>query len=648
MKKKITFLLAGMFVAFATLIQAQTATQPSGSGTSGDPYQIATLNNLYWLSQADTAWGRYYIQTADIDASASSSWDDGDGGDAEGFSPIGNSSTRFTGEYNGDGYKIIGIYINRSATSYIGSFGSTLGATIKNIGITDANVSGKGQVGVLIGSCNSTDIINCYCTGVVNGTDSYVGGLVGYSLNSSSLQNCYNASNVNGTGYVGGIVGSNYVANVSNCYNTGAISGNTWYVAGLVGFNNNSSTINYCYSTGDVEASGYGRGLVGGNSSSTVSNSFWNTETSGQTTSAAGSGKTTAEMKDVTTYTSIATTGLDAAWDFVTNPNDDAANDDVWDIYQQGNDYPILSWQTEADIYLSGPNGYGTSGDPYQITDLDDLKWITDNTTSWDKYFIQTTDINASATSSWDSNAGFSPIGNSSNKFTGSYNGQGYAIDSLFINRPTTDYVALFGYNNGVIKNLGITNADITGQDKVACLVGMNYITTITNCYSTGSVNGSASVGGFVSYTFGGTISNCYNSANVSGESRVGGFAGYHYNGANINNCYNTGDVTRTTGSTDVEIGGFIGYNQSANINYCYSSGSVSYDGVSNPTDKGFIGNYSFGTLDNSFWNSDVSNQTTATGATAKTTAEMKNHSTFTDQTTTGLTTAWDFINNPD
>jgi len=81
----IAFLGAGM-------LTAQTATPPaSGDGTSGDPYQIATLNNLYWITQNSGEWNKYYEQTADIDASGTSGWD----GNA-GFYPIGDASVNLT------------------------------------------------------------------------------------------------------------------------------------------------------------------------------------------------------------------------------------------------------------------------------------------------------------------------------------------------------------------------------------------------------------------------------------------------------------------------------------------------------------------------------------------------------------------------
>ena len=93
---------------------AQTADPPSGSGTLGDPYLIATLNNLYWITQNSGEWGKVYKQTADIDATTDSTWDG-----KQGFTPIGNDTTNFTGSYDGQTYKITGLYINRS-TNYQG------------------------------------------------------------------------------------------------------------------------------------------------------------------------------------------------------------------------------------------------------------------------------------------------------------------------------------------------------------------------------------------------------------------------------------------------------------------------------------------------------------------------------------------------
>ena len=85
--------------------------------------------------------------------------------------------------------------------------------------------------------------------------------------------------------------------------------------------------------------------------------------------------------------------------------------------------------------------------------------------------------IDASGTCNWNSGAGFTPIGNSSTPFTGTFNGNNYTISDLFINLPTTNDVGLFGYTWGaIIENVGLLNANITGQNNVGGLVGYNSI----------------------------------------------------------------------------------------------------------------------------------------------------------------------------
>ena len=76
------------FVFLNLSIFAQTADQPSGSGTENDPYFIANLENLYWITENSGEWDKYYVQTSDIDASSTSAWDEG-----QGFTPMGNNST---------------------------------------------------------------------------------------------------------------------------------------------------------------------------------------------------------------------------------------------------------------------------------------------------------------------------------------------------------------------------------------------------------------------------------------------------------------------------------------------------------------------------------------------------------------------------
>ena len=331
MKKlyKLTMLLIALACS-TSLTFGQTPTPPTlGDGTSGNPYQIATLDNLYWLSQTTAAWviNKYFIQTADIDASASSGWDGG-----AGWTPIGNATTSFAGSYNGQGHIISGLFINRSSTDNIGLFGMTgSSCTIQNLGVANVNITGKNSSGGLVGK-NQRTISNCYSTGSVSGASS-VGGLVGFSFY-ATVSNSYNTGSVSGANSVGGLVGNQNRGTISNSYSTGSVTGTGSFYGGFVGYSDHG-TVSNCYSTGSVSGTG-GGGLVGYNYLASVTNSFWDKETSGYpTTSAGGTGKTTAEMKTLSTFT-------DAGWDFST----------IWSLSSgYNNGYPnldgewtILTW----------------------------------------------------------------------------------------------------------------------------------------------------------------------------------------------------------------------------------------------------------------------------------------------------------------
>ncbi len=424
------------------------ATPPAaGDGSSGSPYEITTLENLYWLSQQEgnsdatgVYWSRNYIQTADINASSTNTWDGG-----AGFSPIGNHSVPFTGSYDGQGLTVSGLFINRPEINYIGLFGYGNGSgTIENLGVINVNVTGKNYVGGLLGAvdyytvnnCNSSGTVtgntsvgglvgnihdtnsggvvsncyntgsvsgsddigglagfngclvrNCYNTGSVSGSGGSIGGLIGYAyyasvVNSyntglvtgegnrvgglvgnntaSGIQKSYNSGSVTGNDRVGGLIGVQYLTGPTNCYNTGSVTGND-RVGGLVGMFD-YHTISNCYSTGLVNGISNVGGLIGDYSSGStnVRNSFWDTQTSGLSNSVLGTGKTTIEMTNLATFTDESTVGLDVAWDFVNNPNDDSANNDFWIINATKNGgYPSFTGEYTITADSTG-NGSGT------------------------------------------------------------------------------------------------------------------------------------------------------------------------------------------------------------------------------------------------------------------------------------------------
>ncbi len=282
-------------------------------------------------------------------------------------------------------------------------------------------------------------------------------------------------------------------------------------------------------------------------------------------------------------------------------------------------------------------NGDGSEANPYQIATLDNLYWLSQTDTVWNKFFIQTTDINAASTSNWDGGLGFMPIGYNPTKFSGTYDGDGHIIDSLYIDRPDSDYVGLFGLSRAYIKELGVTNANITGYNYCAAIVGFNQL-EVRNCYASGTISGYSSVGGVVGGNSYAGIYNSYSLCHVNGKGYIGSFLGYNSAGT-VKNCYSKGDVKRVLTLFE-SCGGFCGASRNAKIEYCYSTGNMEYESGTTPTDKGFLGNDVGGnTFTSNFFDSTVSNQKTDVlgAATAKITSEMKDYTTFTN-------VGWDFV----
>ena len=226
----------------------------------------------------------------------------------------------------------------RSHYSYEESVGGLVGANWEGT-VSDSHsigsVSGKEQVGGLVGDNYQGAVSKSSFNGNVTGVD-FVGGLVGWNK-VGTVSNSYSTGRVNGSRSVGGLAGQNY-GTVSNSYSTGSVNGSR-SVGGLAGCNNHGTVYN-SYSTGNVtggdEQVG---GLVGWNEIfGTVSNSFWDIETSGQGTSAGGTGKTTAEMMDIVTFSG-------AGWNMIAVANPGIRNPAyIWNIVN-GVTYPFLRWQ---------------------------------------------------------------------------------------------------------------------------------------------------------------------------------------------------------------------------------------------------------------------------------------------------------------
>jgi hypothetical protein len=322
-----------------------------GTGVPNDPYQIATADDLIALGETPEDYDKHFILTADVDLDPNlprrKVFDraviapDADNTEESFQGPP------FIGAFNGNGHTISHLTITGGWS--IGLFGQ-LGrrdapaGEVMKLGILDVNITGSGYcVGALVGE-NSGRVTDCYSTGMVYG-GLIVGGLVGDNWGGSTMTRCYSTGTVMGNSAVGGLAGQNY-AYLSQCYSTAAVCGND-HVGGLVGDNIYGGNVSCCYAIGPVNGDLSVGGLVGCEELASVATSFWDIQTSGQTSSEGGTGLTTAAMQ-------MANTFLEAGWDFV----GETANgtEDIWWILE-GQDYPRLSWQLPADDFEDGEPG---------------------------------------------------------------------------------------------------------------------------------------------------------------------------------------------------------------------------------------------------------------------------------------------------
>jgi hypothetical protein len=324
----------GIFWIMVALIAGMIGCAPS-------PIEI---RDWYDLHAIRNNLGGSYILMNDLDSTTAGyielASETANGG--KGWEPIGTSDDQFTGSFNGQGYEIRDLFINRPDENYVGLFThiswtryiDNVGV-VENVGVVNADVTGSAQVGILVGH-NEGLVNNSYSSGSVTG-DSRVGGLVGW--NQATLSNSYSTCSVTGDSRVGGLVGDNwyYRGILSNSYSTGSVTGST-QVGGLVGVNYYGN-VTRSYSTGSVTGSTQIGGLVGWNTA-TVSNSFWDRITSGMEESDGGTGKTTAEMQDIATFSG-------SAWDIIAVAHEETNPAYTWNIVD-GETYPFLSRQSAA------------------------------------------------------------------------------------------------------------------------------------------------------------------------------------------------------------------------------------------------------------------------------------------------------------
>ncbi|MCX8064368.1 MAG: PASTA domain-containing protein [Candidatus Hydrogenedentes bacterium] len=700
------------------------------------PNQTILIENIYDLQKIGNDlnyplfWS--YELDSDIDASETQTWNNG-----KGFTPIGTNVFWFRGALNGANYTLHNLRINRPDEERVALFRYLdASAQISNLKFTQANVVGGVNVAVLVGensgSIRNVTVLNSQIGGNVNvggvvgrnkgdiersalvenssvncSTD-YAGGICGINDVGSSIFFCNVNAQIYGKSYIGGITGANKAV-IRKSYSKGLVSSSESMVGGLVGVN--QGTIFQCYSHSTVNCNQYGGGLVGvnygtvdetysvGNVTKEKPNSggliganfmdefrsFWDTNTSGYTTSAGGTGKTTEEMKIRATFEAV-------GWNFElvwANDNDTVypyllettivppilnisleeaenliieASLTVGDVeYQCSNTViygnvitsdPLPGWEVPVGYPIDLVVSEGPCPPPVKVlTSIEELQLI-GNSVDYplDGVYELNQDIDAVNTANWNNGQGFSPIGSVLNPFTGYFDGKGFKIKNLVINRPYTDTIGLFGKisGNAIVKNLVLENVTISGKNNTGGVVGVCGGGTIYNITLTGTLSGKGNLGGIVGFNQIGIISDCFSDVRLTNSqynSNTGGIVGQNQDtvircsaviNANITNTpngaggicgANGGFITYCTslgliiGSDNCgglvgnnvwsvskcwaniyldglnNIGGLIGKNTGGNVSNCFSTGTVKaafYSG-------GLVGRLDSGTVENCY-----------------------------------------------
>lgn len=276
-------------------------------------------------------------------------------------------------------------------------------------------------------------------------------------------------------------------------------------------------------------------------------------------------------------------------------------------------------WGNDENVDILGYN-YDTNTGIYNVTSEKGLRAMAELVNGGKNDINITLAKDITLTEVW------TPIGNYSNQYTGTFDGNDHAISGLTIDQSGTQYAGLISYIGlgGAVKNLKLTNVNVSGYMSVGAVVGWSD-GTISGCSVSGNIKGNQSVGGVAGNACGnvtdcsvegmvigtgniskagGIIGNadrnhvteCHSSAIVEGSSYVGGIAGMGMNGANITACYATGEVKATIASDEAYAGGVVGrITSNATVTACYTTGNVTATQGNNA--GGVVGSSEYGTI---------------------------------------------------
>lgn len=546
-----------------------------GDGTQDNPFQIETAAQLAHfaktVNEGEAYLNKYIVLTADIDL-ANKEW-----------TPIGNYSNPFKGNFNGDNHTVTGMQIS-GELDRVGLFGECIkfnvNSAIKNITVKDSVICGINFVGAIVGYAEGINIENCRSIGnTINGkTD--VGGICGkiggYSV--GKVSQCYNSSKVTGRVRVGGIAGMGGIA--ENCLNTGEIMIiNKAYqsacggIFGIFDDTTASASITACVNLGKVSGGESFGGIVGRTDSEStghISNCYYNMDaitggfgagtalTAGQLCGALPEGLESAIWKEGSVDTNIAVaTGTGSRFGTATGTYINLTK-----VAKIGE-----TKTAPVPVYNYDVTMNGNDWDTYTlITTAEEFAAIGQDTANCNENYVLKNNIDVSGVE-------LRSIGNPRTPYIGKFSGDGHTISHV---NMTGNCLGLFG-------GIGNINGQIAESGKVMLLA------------ANGVIASNNAAGGICGYLLKGEIYGCSFIGTVKGGT-AGGICSQSGVYNKISQCFFAGDVQGKNSAA-----GICG--KSGTIDYCISIGNVKGNGelagISNNGDPG---------SENCYFNNDICN----------------------------------------
>lgn len=548
----------------------------AGDGTQDDPFQIETAAQLAHfaktVNEGEAYLYKYIVLTADIDL-ANKEW-----------TPIGNHSNPFKGNFNGDNHTVTGMQIS-GELDRVGLFGEctkhNVNSAIKNITVKDSVICGINFVGAIVGYAEEINIENCRSIGnTINGkTD--VGGICGkiggYSV--GKVSQCYNSSKVTGRGRVGGIAGMGGIA--ENCLNTGEIMIiNKAYqsagggIFGIFDDTTASASITACVNLGKVSGGESFGGIVGSTDSKStghISNCYYNMDaitggfdagtalTAGQLCGALPDGLDSTIWKEgsVDTSTAKATQGR-----FGTATGTYINLTKVADIKETKTaPVPVYNYVTTN----------GNDWDTYTlITTAEEFAAIGQDTANCNENYVLKNNIDVSRVE-------LRSIGDPGTPYIGKFSGDGHTISHVDMTKENDVY------SSGLFAQIGYTQNQLSESGKVMLLA------------ANGVIASNAEAGGICGNLFVGEIYGCSFTGTVKGA-EAGGISGNAGQYTKISQCFFAGDV-----QGKYNAAGICGYSPFQVIDHCISIAAVTSDEHC----AGIVNSGYYGTT-NCYFNNDV------------------------------------------